>query len=191
MRTTIRLDLFLSGRSAIAGILTLFLVLPIPASYSQIATGADLRIVRLDEPIAPNRRGPLRVQVQDITAGPVAGAEVTFTVSPEVGDFSGGRQQVTAFTDPQGIASSEGFQPSKANVPAEIVVKVRFKDLSASRTLYYNVPRTGLKHGKWFIIAGAAGAAAVGVALARRGNSTGTTSGGPSVQPGVPTLSHP
>src|SRR5690348_2143928 len=143
-------DEFLRGRGATAVILTSMLLLSnVTLGLAQVPTGADLKIIRLeDRPTSVNARS-LLVQVQDVSSGPVAGAEVTFTAPREAGEFAGGERKVTVLTDAQGIAIAKDFQLFRPNAPADILVNARYGTLLVSRTLRYNETHSGTKGWKW------------------------------------------
>src|SRR5438309_1697128 len=112
-------DEFSRGRGATAMIFTLMLLVShVTLGLAQVPTGADLKIIRLEDRQTSVSARSLLVQVQDVSAGPIAGAEVTFTAPREAGEFADGQSKVTVLTDAQGIAIAKDFQLLRPNAPA-------------------------------------------------------------------------
>ena len=183
------------GIRSLSVILVLLLTRPDGVLSTAIAapqTPISLRIVILEGDAAKNDtvqrvERKLIVQVQDLTAGQIAGAEVVFTApaSGASGFFSNGTRTASASTDAQGIAVSSGFRPNNIAGDFQINVEASYRGQKTTATINQTnlvVAKTG-GAGKWIAILGVA--AGVGVAAAVAGGKSG---GGTSTPPVTPTI---
>src|SRR5262249_32948385 len=105
-------------------------------------SSGTLAIVVLEGDSVKNSSGQtldqrLAVQVQDSITGPIAGAQVVFTVpaSGPGGAFPGAARSVTTTTDSQGIAAVNGFRTNGIAGGFQITVEVSYQGRTVSRTL--------------------------------------------------------
>lgn len=154
----------------------------------------DLRVIPLEEENRGQAVRDVRVQVQDLSRGPLAGAEVTFTTPDGGGVFSNGSRTVTVATDRQGVAVASGFRPQDANARVQISVSARYMEQRASITMLSGAVTAPKGSRKWpavlLTIGGAA--ALVAILVSRRSSgSPGTSTTDISLTPGAPTVGGP
>ena len=155
----------------------------------------DIRVIVVDAgPLVPGETThDLKVQIQDLSVGPLPGARVTFTLPQGAagGSFPNGAKTVTVTTDMNGLAVAAAFQPVDPARRVAIQVQVLFQAQRVTTSMTYGVAvgQTKTSSKKWLLIVGAAGVAAVagGLAAGRSGTPTGTSSA-ISLQPGTLTI---
>jgi hypothetical protein len=150
----------------------------------------SLRIIILEgerakNDVAQRSLETLTIQVQDTSAGPLQGVQVTFTVPPNgpAGAFSNGARQITITTNSDGIAAAEGFRPNDLPGDFQITVAAVYRGQRVIATINQSNLGTAQKgrSSKWIVIlALGAGAAIVGGLAAKKGGSTTTTNPPPT-----------
>jgi hypothetical protein len=120
-------------------VLALLISLPFPTgvAIAQAPTGLSLSVVPLGSGIAATSKTErsFSVQVQDVSTGPVVGAEVIFSVpQAAAGSFADGAKQVSVFSNLQGTALTPAFKFSNGK-PIVVHVQASFRSQSATATL--------------------------------------------------------
>ena len=173
-------------------------------------TPINLRIVILEGDAVKNDtvqrvERKLIVQLQGLTAGPIAGAEVVFTApgSGAGGFFSNGTRTATANTDAQGIAVSSGFRPNSIAGDFQINIEASYQGQKTTATISQTNLVAAKKGGagKWIAILAVGGGVGAAAALAGGKGGGGTSTSGTSTSgastirvtpvPGTPTVGPP
>src|SRR5262245_2594987 len=88
----------------------------------QAQAPADIRIIPIEEDNRGESPRTVQIQIQDVSRGPLADVQVTFTLpSAKAGRFSNGSNTINATTDTQGLATVT-FEPADRNGRIKIAV---------------------------------------------------------------------
>jgi hypothetical protein len=154
----------------------------------------DLRIIPLEEETRGQATRNVKAMVQDISRGPLAGVEVTFTV-PEgkaSGTFSNGLKTITVMTDREGVATAQ-LKPGDTNARVRVKVDARYMEQVATREMLSGgISSAGGGSRKWtYILAGVGGGVlAAALAAGKKGNGT-PQNVRITIIPGSPTVGGP
>jgi hypothetical protein len=151
---------------------------------------ADVRIIPIEEDNRGESPRTVQVQIQDVSRGPLADVQVTFTLpSAKAGRFSNESNTINATTDNQGLATVT-FEPADRNARVKIAVVAQYQQQRLTGSvLSGGITKPKGTSKKWTYILGVVGgAAAVGVFALRNKK---TTNGPITISPGNPTIVGP
>jgi hypothetical protein len=145
-------------------------------AFAQTGAQAGMRIVIVRGDRAKNviQQIPpeaLTVRVEDTSRRPVDGATVLFTAPANGpgGQFPNGSTTVRVTTNPDGLATAEGYHPNATAGPYMIQVRAEYQGLTAAALIEQTNVEPGKSHTKLIItILSVAGVAAGATLLARR-----------------------
>ena len=114
---------------------------------------------------------PLTVRIEDLNRRPLGGATVLFTApgAGPGGQFANGSTTVSVTTNPDGLASAEGYHPNENRGRYQIQIRAQYRSETASSIIEQTNVEPGRSHAKLIItIVSVAGVAAGATYLARR-----------------------
>ena len=164
-----------------------------PVVMAQAPTGVNLSVVPLGAGVIATSKTEreFAVQVQDVSMGPVASAQVFFSV-PETapGAFSDGSRRVMRLTGLDGAAIVPGFKFTEGT-PIQVQVEAFFQGQTATTTLLCCDEKLlhpkGSSRRKAFLGVAIGAAAGIGIFYAARRPSNSPI----VIRPGTPTLESP
>jgi hypothetical protein len=171
---------------------SLCLPYPVRIALAQAPTGLRLSVVPLGKGIVATSKTERQfaVQIQDVSTGPIVGAEVVFSVPAEAaGSFENGSKRASVFSNLRGIAITPTFRISN-DAPIDVQVQASFKNQSATATLFCCSAELSQSKTRRNTILGIVMGAAAGTAIyfSVRGGSSPAPA---VIQPGTPTLGLP
>ena len=121
---------------------------------------------------------PLTVRVEDLNRRPVDGATVLFTApgAGPSGQFSNGSTTISVTTNPDGLATAEGYYPNGNPGQYQIQLRAEYRGQTASSVFEQTNVEPGKSHAKLIITVLSLAGAAAGATYAARHNGGG---GGP------------
>ena len=165
---------------------------PFSVVMAQAPTGINLSVVPLGPGVIATSKTERQfaVQVQDVSMGPVASAQVFFSV-PETapGAFSDGSRRVMRLTGLDGAAIVPGFKFTEGT-PIQVQVEAFFQGQTATTTLLCCDAKLLHPKGsrrKAFLGVAIGAAASIGIFYAARSPSNSPI----VIRPGTPTLESP
>ena len=165
---------------------------PFSVVMAQAPTGINLSVVPLGPGVIATSKTERQfaVQVQDVSMGPIASAQVFFSV-PETapGAFSDGSRRVMRLTGLDGAAIVPGFKFTEGT-PIQVQVEAFFQGQTATTTLLCCDAKLLHPKGsrrKAFLGVAIGAAASIGIFYAARSPSNSPI----VIRPGTPTLESP
>jgi hypothetical protein len=159
----------------------LLLLQPVFARQAGAQAGLRVVIVRGDRAKNVIQQIPpqaLTVRIEDASRRPVDGATVLFTApgTGPGGQFPNGSTTVRVTTNPDGLASAEGYHPNATAGPYMIQVRAEYQGQTASAVIEQTNVEPGKSHTKLIVTILAIAAVSAGATALARRNGGGDSS---------------